>query len=241
MGTLEQTEQAGAGASGRDKRSLKNLLINKRFQLKYTLIVVFLALVISAVLGVLLLSKVSENTQLALNSARGMAALREKLAPVAAAEKAAAAAEIERELVESEKALKQRDREVMIYLVVCLLGLVLAITLLGIFVTHKVAGPLFVLTRYMKQIGDGNLRDVRHLRKGDELLEFFETFEHTLRALQERTREEIGTLESALKTLRDQLERAHTSGAGSEAFVEDMSRAIDALVALKKKKQEALG
>lgn len=239
MGTLEQTEQAGPQASGRNKRSFKGLLINKRFQLKYTLIVVFLSVVISAVLGVLLLNKVTENTQLALNGVRGMAALREQMAP-AGGTGAADRAEIDRSLAESEKALQERDREVMLYLVLCLVGLVLAITLLGIFVTHKVAGPVFVLSRYINQITAGNLRDVRQLRKGDELLEFFETFERMLKSLQERQRADVAALESTLRALRDQLEKLH-AGASPEGLADELSRAIDELASLKKKKQEALG
>src|SRR5207237_589082 len=131
--------------------------INRRFQLKYTLIVVFLAAVIATVLGILLLRTVSENTQLALG--------------------VRAAMEDQAGLSQAEKALVEHDREVMLYLVACLVGLVLAITLLGIFVTHKVAGPLFVMTRYLNNIKNDNLRDVRNLRKGDDLVEFFETFE----------------------------------------------------------------
>ena len=237
MATLEQSDQPHANDAGRNKRSVKGLLIDRRFQLKYTLIVVFMAVTISTVLGVLLMSKVTEATQLAINSARGMAALREQLV-VPTGNAASIIPEIEKGLAEAEKALMDRDREVMVYLIVCLVGLVLALTLLGIFVTHKVAGPLFVMSRYLTQIGAGNLRDVRHLRKGDELLEFFNTFERTLRALQERHRSDISTLEAALQTLRDHMERTHGQG---DASTIELARAVDSLAALKKQKQEALG
>lgn len=236
MATLEQSDHAHASDAGRNKRSLKGLLIDRRFQLKYTLIVVFLAIVISGVLGILLMSKVNEATQLAINSARGMAALKEQFTSPKGG--AGAMPEVEKGLAEAEKALTDRDREVMVYLVVCLVGLVLAITLLGIFVTHKVAGPVFVMTRYLNQIGSGNLRDVRHLRKGDELMEFFGALERALRSLQDRNRSDIATLETALATLRDHLERTHGHGDASAA---ELTRAVDALAAMKKQKQEALG
>ena len=232
MGTLEQTEQAGAQGAGRNKRSVKGLLIDRRFQLKYTLIVVVLAAVIATVMGVLLVSKVKENTQLAVNSVRAVAAMQEK--------GAVAAADIADSLKGSEAALETRDREAMLFLILCLVGLVLAITLLGIYVTHKVAGPLFVMQRYLRQIASGNLRDVRHLRKGDELVEFFGTFEQMLRALQDRNRQDVATLEASLRALRDQLERLH-GGASTAGLMEELSHAIDQLAAMKKQKQEALG
>ena len=69
---------------------------------------------------------VTENTTLTLDNLRAMDAPAEFL-------------------VKSEEALAARDREVILFLVTCLVGLVLAITVLGIYVTHKVAGPIYVL------------------------------------------------------------------------------------------------
>ena len=222
MGTLEQTEQSGAHNAGRNKRSLKGLLIDKRFQLKYTLIVVFLALVISIVLGFLLVGRVSENTVLTLDNLRGMNAEPEFLS-------------------RSEAALVERDREVIVFLVVCLVGLVLGITILGIFVTHKVAGPIFVMSRYLKEIAHGNLREVRALRKGDELLEFYDTFQRMLTSLRERETRDIAALEAAIRTLRDQMERLSEAGQAGAGILEELNHAVEALAELKRNKQEALG
>jgi hypothetical protein len=220
MGTLEQTEQAGAPNAGKNKRSVKGLLINRRFQLKYTLIVVFLAVVISTVLGVLLYHRVSENTTLTLDNLRALAAPAEFLE-------------------QSGRALRDRDREVMLLLVASLLGLVLAITVLGIYVTHKVAGPLYVMSRYLRDIEAGSLREVRALRKGDDLVEFYEIFQQMLAALQDREKRDIAALEGAIRTLRDHLEKL---GSGSQAdLVAELSQTVESLAALKKRKQEALG
>lgn len=222
MGTLEQTEQAGVRNAGRNKRSMKGLLIDKRFQLKYTLIVVFLAVVISTVLGFLLIGRVSENTVLTLDNLRGMNAETEFL-------------------TRSEAALVERDREVVVFLVVCLVGLVLGITILGIFVTHKVAGPIFVISRYLREIANGNLREVRALRKGDELLEFYETFQKMLASLRERETLDIAALESSIRTLRDQMERLSDAGQAGAGLLEELNHAVEVLAELKRRKQEALG
>jgi hypothetical protein len=43
----------------------------------------------------------------------------------------------------------------------------------GIIVTHRVAGPLFVMNRYLKLLGEGRIPTTRPLRKKDELQEFY--------------------------------------------------------------------
>ena len=54
--------------------------------------------------------------------------------------------------------------------------MVVLIGLLGIYFTHKVAGPVYKMKRLLKQVGQGNLRVEARLRKGDELQDFFDTF-----------------------------------------------------------------
>jgi methyl-accepting chemotaxis protein len=222
MGTLEQTDHVSVENSGKSKRTFRGLLVDKRFQLKYTLIVVFIAIVISAVLGILLFDRVTENTGLVLDHLKALNATPEWLE-------------------HSEKALTSRDGEVMIYLIAALVVLVLAITVLGIYVSNKVAGPVYVMSRYLRDIASGSLRDVRALRSGDELLDFYDTFQKMLTALQDREKQDIATLETSMRTLRDQMERLAGAGELPERALEELNRVVDALGAMKKKKQEALG
>ncbi len=79
--------------------------------------------------------------------------------------------------------------------------LVVVIGIAGILVTHKVAGPIFKMKRQIKDVGEGHLRVPSPLRKGDELVEFFETFRHMVINLRERQQGEIDKLESAMKHL----------------------------------------
>jgi hypothetical protein len=50
--------------------------------------------------------------------------------------------------------------------------------LLGIKMTHKVAGPLYKVTLYLAKMRDGRYDKVYDLRKGDQLVEFYEHFKH---------------------------------------------------------------
>lgn len=42
--------------------------------------------------------------------------------------------------------------------------------------THRVAGPMFLLKRYMNEIIEGKVPEIRPLRKGDEFKDVFDTF-----------------------------------------------------------------
>jgi hypothetical protein len=46
----------------------------------------------------------------------------------------------------------------------------------GIKMTHKVAGPLFKVTLYLAKMRDGRYDKVWNLRKGDQLIDFYEHF-----------------------------------------------------------------
>ncbi|TFH39551.1 MAG: hypothetical protein E4G96_08965 [Chrysiogenales bacterium] len=45
-----------------------------------------------------------------------------------------------------------------------------------IILTHRISGPLYVLSRHMRDIMDGNEPDIRELRKNDEFQEFYHQF-----------------------------------------------------------------
>ena len=56
------------------------------------------------------------------------------------------------------------------------LALMLGLAMYGIKMTHKVAGPLFKVSLYFAKMRDGRLDKVYNLRKGDQLIDFYEHF-----------------------------------------------------------------
>ena len=50
------------------------------------------------------------------------------------------------------------------------------IGVLGIYFTHKVAGPIYKMKGLLKRVGEGSLRVDSRLRRGDELQDFFDAF-----------------------------------------------------------------
>lgn len=111
-----------------------------------------------------------------------------------------------RALREQSAALTDKQHAMLYTLVGALSLLVILIGLAGILVTHKVAGPIFKMKRQLNDVGEGRLRIPGKLRKGDELVEFFETFDTMVRNLRQRQEEEINHLERAIATMEPKAE-----------------------------------
>ncbi len=97
--------------------------------------------------------------------------------------------------------LMAKQRTMFTTLCAVLSLLVVLIGFAGIVVTHKVAGPIYKMKRQIKAVADGHLQVPGKLRKGDELVDFFEVFREMVVSLRRRQQEEIDLLESAIGTL----------------------------------------
>lgn len=62
--------------------------------------------------------------------------------------------------------------------VMILAGVVMALVLFAylIVITHRISGPLYVLSRHMRDIMEGREPDLRDLRKNDEFKDFYRQF-----------------------------------------------------------------
>lgn len=104
---------------------------------------------------------------------------------------------LEAELKKAEK----RQLQIRIGLAGVLVTLVLGIGVAGIMFTHKIAGPIFKMKRLFRQVGEGKLLVREKLRKGDELVHFFEAFEKMVGDLRDKKQEEIAVLDEILAKL----------------------------------------
>jgi hypothetical protein len=211
--------------TGRHQRSAKNYLIDKRFQLKYTGFIVGMALVISIILGAFLV-----------NTSRNVVEESRKVSQIALINSISdnpAYADNPELLKANKDAADEQDRMMMAKqrnMLASILGgltlLVLFIGLLGIYFTHKVAGPIYKMKLLLRQVGGGKLNFRGGLRKGDELQDFFEAFAEMTAALKERQAKEIELLESGI-------EAAKTAGASAESLEkivtvrDEMKRALE--------------
>jgi nitrogen fixation/metabolism regulation signal transduction histidine kinase len=127
----------------------------------------------------------------------------------------------------AQQAALVRQQHTMLYtLVGALAVMVFMIGVLGIFITHRVAGPIYKMKLLLKQVADGKMKVQARLRKGDELQAFFDVFAQMVDKLRERQEREVGELERAI-------EAAKASGAAEGSLDklgvlhEEMKRALD--------------
>lgn len=111
-------------------------------------------------------------------------------------------------LVQQSQELKQQaadlatqQRTMLVTLCVALSLLVVLVGCAGIVVTHRVAGPVYKMKRQLREVGAGRLTLPTPLRRGDELVDFFQAFDGMVRSLRERQEQEIEELERAIATL----------------------------------------
>jgi len=230
---------AVAPPGARHQRSVRNYLLDSRFQLKYAGLIVAVAVFISAVLGVFLYStsgEVVEQSQRVVDESRKVSdVVRMNIKndpiyggnPELATSFTAASSDTDKKIAEQQQVLVRQQRAMLTGVVGGLSVMVVLIGLLGIWFTHKVAGPIYKMKMLLGQVGDGKLTFHGRLRKGDELQDFFEAFLSMVEKLKERQAAEVSALEAAI-------DGARASGADEAALekvldVRDtMKKALDA-------------
>jgi hypothetical protein len=111
--------------------------------------------------------------------------------------------EQERRLKDQSVKLQGQQRSIGRALVVVLALLVVGVGLAGIVVTHRVAGPIYKMKKQLRDLRKGNYEVPAPLRKGDELVDFFEEFRRMVGELRRRQEEEIALLDRAILNLRE--------------------------------------
>jgi hypothetical protein len=184
------------------KRQLKNFLLMPAFQLKYTGAIVVISALLASGLGYVVYQRTqvaTTQTETALASAQTALTSAQKANETARessklvamgsenmqqaldkadAEYSAKAQEIEQkasDLKQKAADLGNESQRTILFLGGFLGFLVLALGLFGIVMTHRIAGPLFVLSRLFQNIAQNNFHLYkRSLRKGDEFPDIFE-------------------------------------------------------------------
>jgi hypothetical protein len=166
------------------KRSWKNLLINARYKLRFTLFMVLVTAILMAFLGVWVMKRASRATEVSIANVQG----NPEVFP-----------QPEQEIAHL------RGREHMVGWLLGGTGILICLGLFayGIKMTHKVAGPLFKVTSYFDKVRDRKYDTVYNLRKGDQLVEFYEHFKECHAALKKKEQEDIDRLRELIKAADD--------------------------------------
>jgi methyl-accepting chemotaxis protein len=131
---------------------------------------------------------------------------------------------------EARALVERTDRELLGALVGITALMALALGVLGVVITHRVAGPVLVLGRYLEAFAAGRYPRVRALRRGDELQRLFGAFARGVEALRARERAHADLLEEAAARVRAALPRSP-----------ELADAADALATAARARREALG
>src|ERR1700733_5414550 len=145
------------------KRSFKNYLIDSRFQLKYTSFILIAAITISAVLGVFLWQTsgevVAESQKVVEQSKKVSDVVRMSIKddpvygdnPALAQEFTKESNEQDSKIQAQQDALVRQQQTMLYALVGALAVMVFVIGVLGIYFTHKVAGPIYKMKLLLNQ------------------------------------------------------------------------------------------
>ena len=155
-------------------RKLSNYLLNKSLQLRYVAFVTVMSAVISGALGYLIWRQEADASAYILQAYDGDQVFSKD-------------AELRGAISDR---LQSGDDQLILTMAGAGLGLVVVLFLYLVVMTHKVAGPLYKVSRYFDEMADGKLGNVWALRKGDMLQDFYVKFMQMHDALKKRHKED---------------------------------------------------
>jgi hypothetical protein len=177
----------------------RHYLVDRGFQLRYALVLAVAGLVVAAVFGLWLHQAHAQATAL--------------LAPDP----------------ETRALVERSDRVLLGAFGAIAILLAAALGLLGVIITHRVAGPVFVMGHYLQVLAEGRFPRMRTLRRSDELKEFFRTFIEAVDMMKLREARHTAVLEDAVRRMRE-----------AAAVAPDLTPAIDALARAAHERRAAL-
>ncbi|HLG20086.1 MAG TPA: hypothetical protein VI895_09785 [Bdellovibrionota bacterium] len=137
----------------------RRYLIDPRFQMKYTLLIVVLSAVVYGILGYKLYQKDLAITQV-----------------------------LQIQNLDLQDMVRTQDAYILYYLAGFFLLQVISLVVLGILITHRIAGPVYRVQRYLEEMAkSGDIKPMDSIRSKDEFHEFFESISGVINILKART------------------------------------------------------
>jgi methyl-accepting chemotaxis protein len=153
-------------------------IVDRRFQFKYTGIVLLVAASVAVVLGYFL-----RESYIEMNEVVDLASLSPEV---------------------NDKLNMDDTAFVFRLTIAVLIASVGVFGVMGLLITPRVVGPVFVLQRHFQTILDGGYPNARPLRDGDEFVEMFTTFRAMLDALRKRDENEAHKLRQVIDAAKAQ-------------------------------------
>jgi hypothetical protein len=177
---MTTSDVTSSGTPLRHQRKLRNYLLDAGLQVRYTAFIIVVAIFLTVILGAKIYDATRESS---------------KIIMVTGLVDPAMASDLDAQF-------RANDRIVLLSIAGFGAILVMSIFAAGIFITHKVAGPLYNISRICGRVRDNKLSpSLRQLRKGDELQEFYSSFREMYEALRARVATDVQALGNAISTL----------------------------------------
>ena len=162
------------------QRRVRNYLVDRPFQLKYTGMVLLVTVSVASGLGYVAYGFSKGQTE----ALTAHIAAQPDLDPDTA--------------TDLERFAQQEDRKIRNAIIAGVLLLTLALGLTGIVVTHRVVGPAYRMRRLFRHVAEGKIEVTTGIRKGDELQALYHSFAEMVESLRDQRGEEIAQLEQTL-------------------------------------------
>ncbi len=118
------------------------------------------------------------------------------------------------------RALATEDRWRMVLIAAALSAMLIVLLLVSVVITHRIAGPAFVIARTCREVTAGSLARPRPLRSHDLLVDLADDVADMVEALRDREQRERERIALAAATLRD----PSSTPAARAAAAEDLER-----------------
>ncbi|MHB1844331.1 MAG: hypothetical protein ACYCWW_05790 [Deltaproteobacteria bacterium] len=164
----------------------RHYLVDLRFQLKYTALAMAFGGAIMALFGAAVWREVRTNSEL-LEGNRIAAGL--------------LGGPHVNGFSDFEGAVGQSDHRLLLLVIGASLIVMAGVGLCGVLMSHRVAGPLLILSRYTRELGEGRLPKIRPLRKGDELQAHFEVLRQAVDRIRGTQAKELEVLDVVVAQL----------------------------------------
>lgn len=136
--------------------------------------------------------------------------------------------------------LLAKERQViLISWVLSFLSVALILLCVGIFLSHKMAGPLFALTREMNKLKTGDLTAHLELRKRDEFAELKKPFNLWVDAMKKMAIQDISKIDQLLQALSKMIQNMQDQKI-PDSEISDIQRLISTLEKIKETKENQL-
>jgi hypothetical protein len=177
---MSNPDATSSGTPLRHKRKLRNYLLDVGLQVRYTAFIIAVAIFLTAVLGYKIYEATRDTSKVIFMTGLVDPAITGEL----------------------QAQFRANDRIVLFGIVGFGVLLVMSIFGAGIWITHKVAGPLFSISVICGRVRDNKLSpSLRQLRKGDELQDFYSSFREMYEALRTRVSGDVQMLNNAITAL----------------------------------------